>query len=53
MLLKKSKYFYIPPQLVANKKALKGQDIWKFLKDFYNTPHLYKGIHKVIYAQEL
>ena len=33
----------LSPQLVANKKALKGQDFWKFLKDFYNIPHLSKG----------
>ena len=32
--------FHIPPQLVAIENALKGQDFWEFLKDFFNTPHL-------------
>ena len=41
------------PQLVAIEKVLKGQDVWKFLKVFFNTPHLYKGIHKGIYAHKL
>ena len=43
----------ISPQVVADEKAQKGQDFWKILKDFYNAPHLYKGIHKGIYAHKL
>ena len=36
----------ISPQLVAIENELKGQDIGKFLRDFYDTPHLYKGIQR-------
>ena len=50
MLPKNPKYFLVPPQLVAIEKMLKGQDFRKFLKDFFNTPHLYKGIFNGCYA---
>ena len=53
MLLKNLNIFYSLPQLVANETRQKGQDFWKILKDFYNAPHLYKGIHKGIYAHKL
>ena len=39
-------------QLVAIKKAQKGQVFWKFLKAFYNTPHLYKGIQSTLHNQK-
>ena len=38
------------PQVVANETRRKGQDFCKFLKDFYNTPHLYKGIFEWFFA---
>ena len=46
-------FYYLLPQLVAIETMQKGQAIWKFIKDFYNTPSLIQGNSESLWATKM